>query len=175
MRRALLAVAQFAVALFAAALFAVAPFALPAEARDSLGIWNEWGAFRDSGVPRCYAIAMAHASSGRANESQPYLSIGIWPKRGVRGEVHVHMSRRLAANAGAVLIIGADKHLLLASAGDAWAQDKRMDAAIIAAMRSASDITISARAANGRVFRDLYHLDGAASAMDAAALGCAQN
>ncbi len=154
---------------------AVLLIAAPAQARESLGIWNEWGAFRDPGVPRCYAIAMAHASSGRANETQPYLSIGIWPKRGVRGEVHVHLSRRLAPNARVTLAIGSEKFALTAGAGNAWAQDKRMDAAIIAAMRSASDLAISARAANGRAFRDLYHLSGAASAMDAAALGCAQN
>ena len=28
-------------------------------ARDRLGVWNDWGAFRDAAVPRCYAIAMA--------------------------------------------------------------------------------------------------------------------
>jgi hypothetical protein len=156
-------------------LLGLALLAAPAQARDSLGIWNDWGAFRDPGVPRCYAIAMAHASSGRANETQPYLSIGIWPKRGVRGEVHVHLSRRLSANAPVTMTIGSERFTLIAGAGDAWAQDKRMDAAIIAAMRSASDIAISGRAGNGRGFRDLYHLDGAASAMDAAALGCAQN
>ena len=157
------------------ALLALTMIAAPAQARDSLGIWNEWGAFRDSGVPRCYAIAMAHASSRRTNQSQPYLSIGIWPKRGVRGEVHFHLSRRLTAGAEAVLTIGSDKYPLLTGAGDAWASDKRMDAAIIAALRSARNLAISARAADGLAFRDLYHLDGAASAMDAAALGCAQN
>lgn len=149
--------------------------ALPAQARDSLGIWSDWGAFRDPGVPRCYAIAVAHASSGRRNETQPYLSIGIWPKRGVRGEVHVRLSRRLSANAPVMMAVGSEKFALLAGAGNAWAQDKRMDAAIIAAMRSSSDLAISGRAADGLTFRDLYHLDGVASAMDAAALGCAQN
>ena len=146
-----------------------------AQARDSLGIWNDWGAFRDPGVPRCYAIAMAHASSGRTNEIQPYLSIGIWPKRGVRSEVHVRLSRRLSANAPVMMAIGSTKFALIAGAGNAWAQEKRMDAAIIAAMRSSSDLAISGRAADGQAFRDLYHLNGAASAMDAAALGCAQN
>jgi len=162
-------------------LLALAPtlfsvlLAAPAQARDSLGIWNDWGAFRDSGVPRCYAIAMAHASSGRESETQPYLSIGIWPKRGVRGEVYVRLSRRISASAPVTLAIGSERFALMAGADSAWAQDKRMDAAIIAAMRASGEIAINARAADGRLFRDLYHLDGAASAMDAAALGCARN
>jgi len=149
--------------------------AAPAQARDSLGIWSDWGAFRDPGVPRCYAIAMAYESSGRVNQTQPYLSIGIWPKRGVRGEVHVRLSRQPAANAPVTMAVGSERFALMAGAGNAWAQDKRMDAAIIAAMRSSGEIAISGRAADGRAFRDLYHLDGASSAMDAAALGCAQN
>jgi len=45
--------------------------ATPAFARDSLGVYGKWGAFRDPAVPRCYAIAMAEPSTreqiGRAH------------------------------------------------------------------------------------------------------------
>jgi len=37
--------------------FLIAAFATPAQARDSLGVFESWGAFRDPSVPRCYAIA----------------------------------------------------------------------------------------------------------------------
>jgi hypothetical protein len=47
--------------LIGACLIGLLP-AAPATARDSLGIWNDWGAFRDAAVPRCYAIAMAQPS-----------------------------------------------------------------------------------------------------------------
>ena len=45
----------------AAVLLALAGLMAPgsALARDRLGVWNDWGAFRDAAVPRCYAIAMA--------------------------------------------------------------------------------------------------------------------
>ncbi|MEO0031594.1 MAG: hypothetical protein RIS94_1352 [Pseudomonadota bacterium] len=145
----------------------------PALARDSLGIWNAWGAFRDMGVPRCYAIAMATAMPGRRNDFQPYLTVGTWPRRGTRGEVHVRLSRRLAPGGPASLSIAGQKFALVPGQADAWSQDGRMDAAIVAAMRSATDLTVTARAANGLVFKDYYRLAGAASAMDAAALGCA--
>ena len=150
-------------------------FAAPALARDSLGIWNSWGAFADAGVPRCYAIAMADGVEGRSNAFQPYFTVGNWPRRNTRGEVHVRLSRRLGPGGTATLAVGAERFPLVAGAADAWAQDRRMDAAIVAAMRSARIMTITARSSEGRVFSDSYTLAGAASAMDAAMLGCAQN
>ena len=58
--------------------------------------------------------------------------------------------------------------------GDAWAQDGRMDAAIVAAMRSAGSMSVSATDGSGRRFTDRYSLDGAATALDAATVGCAR-
>ena len=49
-----------------------------------------------------------------------------------------------------------------------------MDAAIVAAMRSAGAMSVSARDAAGRRFTDRYSLAGAATAMDAATVGCAR-
>ena len=37
--------------------------ASPLAARDSLGVFGQWGAFRDPDVPRCYAIAKAQPST----------------------------------------------------------------------------------------------------------------
>ena len=157
--------------LLIAALLAAAP----ASARDSLGIWNTWGAFSDAGVPRCYAIAKADKVEGRVNELQPFFTVGTWPRRGARGEVHVRLSRKLGPGGTATLTVGAQRFVLLAGNTDAWATDRRMDAAIVAAMRSAATMSVTARSASGRTFTDTYPLAGAASAMDAAMLGCAQN
>jgi hypothetical protein len=49
-----------------------------------------------------------------------------------------------------------------------------MDAAIVAAMRSASQMVVSARDARGNRFTDRYSLAGFATAMDAATVGCAR-
>jgi len=146
---------------------------VPASARDSLGIWNDWGAFRDMGIPRCYAIAMAVPVAGKRIDFQGYLTIGTWPRRSTRNEVHVRLSRRLAADAQAVLNVGGQRFPLVAGQADVWPADPRASAAIVAAMRSAQEMTVMARGADGRTFRDSYRLAGAASAMDAAALGCA--
>ena len=76
---------------------------------------------------------------------------------------------------GNALIIGtAGNDTLTGGGGDAWAVDRRMDAAIVAAMRSAGSMTVSARDSAGRGFSNSWTLAGAASAMDAATLGCAR-
>ncbi|MEP7222044.1 MAG: hypothetical protein ABI673_05190 [Novosphingobium sp.] len=147
--------------------------AVPALARDSLGVFAGWGAFRDPSVPRCYAIAMAEPSS-RARDFEPYVDVGSWPRRGERGQVHFRLSRKLASGAPIVLRIGGERLQLVGGGGDAWAADKRMDAAIVAAMRSAPHMTVSARDEAGRTFANTYRLEGAATAMDAAMIGCAQ-
>lgn len=159
-------------ALRIAPLLALLALAAPAQARDSLGIFAGWGAFRDLGVPRCYAITKAEGRPGTADEFQPYVTIGIWPRRQGRPEVHVRLAQRLAPGGPVVLTLGGQKFDLVAGQADAWAQDARMDAAIVAALRGSGEMTISARAANGRTFRDSYLLNGAASAIDSAVLGC---
>lgn len=144
-----------------------------AVARDSLGVFGTWGAFRDPGVPRCYAIAMAEKVNGRAQAFQPYFTVGYWPKRGIRGAVHVRLARRLAPGSSVNVSFPEANFTLQAGQADAWPMDQRANAAIIAALRSAPRVTVTAQGADGRRFRDVYVLGGAASAMDAAALGCA--
>lgn len=149
-------------------------------ARDSLGMFETWGAFRDApnpppnppGEPRCYAVAKALPSQMH-RDYQPYADVAIWPRRNVRGQIHFRLSRRLAAGGRIVLGIGDQRFELTGGGGDAWAVDRRMDAGIVAAMRSAQSMTVSARDAAGRGFSNTWPLAGAATAMDAAAIGCA--
>ena len=147
--------------------------ATPALARDSLGTFENWGAFRDPAVPRCYAIAMADKPVGAKVDFQAYADVGHWPKRALRNQIHFRLSKRLAANAPIRLRVDSQDFALTGGGGDAWATDRRMDAAIVAAMRSGKAMRVRARAADGREISDYYALPGAASAIDAAALGCA--
>ncbi|MDE2411910.1 MAG: hypothetical protein KGM18_09080 [Sphingomonadales bacterium] len=155
------------------ALFVLAlSLAAPAAGRDALGMFETWAAFRDSQSPRCYAIAKAEPSTLRRTY-QPYADIAFWPRQQVRGQVHFRLSRKLAAKAAITLSIGGQRMALVGGGGDAWAADKRMDAAIVAAMRSASEMTVSARGDDGKGFSNTWKLAGAATAMDAAQIGCA--
>ncbi len=157
----------------AAALVLVAT--APLAAKDSLGVFGEWGAFRDPAVPRCYAIAAAQpATANTRRDHAPFASVGTWPKQGVRGQLHVRLSRNLAKAATITLSVGGRSFQLTGGGGDAWASDARMDAAIVAAMRSASAMSVSARDLAGRRFTDRYSLAGAPTALDAATVGCAR-
>lgn len=158
-------------ALAAVALVA-ALVASPLAARDSLGVFSGWGAFRDASVPRCYAVAKPRPST-RQRDYEPYASIGTWPKRGVRGQVHFRLARAMAPNSALNLRIGGKSFALTGGGGDAWAGDQTTDAAIVSAMRSARSMTVSARDTRGRRFSSTYDLSGAATAMDAATVGCA--
>lgn len=155
-------------------LLILLPLALaaPALARESLGMFGQWAAFKDPGQ-RCYAIAKA-APSTKQRDYQPFATVGTWPRQGVRGQIHLRVSRKLMPGAPIVLSIGGERFALTGGGGDAWAQDKRMDAAIVAAMRSAKEMTVNARGANGQGFSNTWTLEGAATAMDAATIGCAR-
>jgi hypothetical protein len=146
--------------------------ASPASARDALGTFEDWGAFRDAQPLRCFAIAEPARSGG--GKWRPFASIAHWPAQGVRGQVHIRLSREKRADAPVRISVD-DRHTSLIGAGaDAWAPDRRIDAAIIAAIRSGRSMSISTVAATGGGFSDTYRLKGAATAIDAAALGCAR-
>jgi hypothetical protein len=147
--------------------------ATPSIARDSLGLYATWGAFRDPVAPRCYAIAMAEPSA-RERDYQPFAAVGTWPRRGVRNQIHFRLSRRVAGRTPIVLAIGERRFALLGGGGDAWAANNQDNAAIVAAMRSEPRMVVSARDDRGRRFANFWTLAGAASAMDAAAIGCAR-
>ncbi len=140
-------------------------------ARDSLGVFEGWGTFRDPAVPRCYAIAMPAGAPRNANG---FASVGNWPRQHVRGQLHIRLSRTRSNDAPVTLSVGERRFALVAGQRDAWARDSRDDAAIIAAMRSGGSMSVATLDARGRAFADSYALRGAATAIDAAALGCAR-
>ncbi|HEY9580664.1 MAG TPA: hypothetical protein VIR65_12465 [Rhizorhapis sp.] len=144
-----------------------------AQARDSLGVFERWGAFRDAKIPRCYAISEP-VKDNHQSRWRPFAAVGYWPKKSVHGQMHFRLSREKAPKAQVSLSIGARRFTLTAGGADAWAPDKRVDAAIIAAIRSGTSMSVQATGKNGAPFADVYALRGAATAMDAAALGCAR-
>jgi hypothetical protein len=157
-----------------AALAALLTLTAPAAARDSLGVFERWGAFRDAAPARCYAIAQPVRPVARNAAWQPFASVAFWPTLRQRNQLHFRLSERRAVDARVLLSIGGKRFELLAGGADAWAPHPRIDAAIIAEMRSAQSMTVTSRSLSGRAFSDTYRLRGAATAIDAAALGCAR-
>lgn len=153
----------------------LAALAAPAGAqqgRVALGIFESWGAFRDPAGPRCYALATPDASVGSA-AVRGYASVGYWPRSRVRGQVYIRLTRARGPRAELRLTLGARRFILTGNGVHGWASDPRMDAAIVAAMRSNPSMVVESVGTDGRAIADTYRLRGAATAMDAAALGCA--
>jgi hypothetical protein len=147
-----------------AAALALGSVAAPVCAKDSLGVFGAWATFRDPSPARCYAIAKPRGAG------DAYASVGTWPGEGVRGQIHFRLSR---AASSVRLSIGSRTFELTPQGRDAWAADKSANAAMLAAMRSAGQMRVVARAPNGARLTDRYDLEGAATAMDASIVGCA--
>jgi hypothetical protein len=153
-------------------LILVALIAAPATARDSLGVYEGWGAFRDAKPFRCFAIAEPESSSG--GKWKPFATVAHWPVNNVRGQIHIRLSREIRRGSKVTLTVDDRRATMIGSGADVWAPSRQMDAAIIAAMRNGRSMSIEAVSASGGGFADGYRLKGAATAIDAAALGCAR-
>jgi len=89
------------------------------------------------------------------------------------GEFHARLSRTPRGDASVMLKIGEQPFLLTTRAGWAWSRGPMQAEAIIAAMRTAPTMRVESRDAAGVRFSDPYLLDGAPTAIDAAAARCA--
>lgn len=158
---------------FAAAALGFTAYAAPLLAKDNLGLFESWAAFRDDDEPRCYAIAKPEEVNG-PDRNSAYASIGNWPAKRLYGVFHIHLSRDLAQSAEVTLRIGSRRFTLTGKGENAWSQNRQMDAAIIAALRQSRTMAVTARSADGGRIIDSYTLPGVATAMDAAALACAR-
>jgi len=144
--------------------------ATPASARTVLGSFDNWSAFRDEKPDRCFAIA--EPVRGGGGKWRPFATVSTWPQARVRGQFYLRLRRASRAGAAVTLSIDGRRFGLVAGGADAWAADPRADAAIVAAMRSARAMSVTGVAATGGGFAETYLLKGAATAIDAAALGC---
>ncbi|PTS82519.1 hypothetical protein DBR17_08950 [Sphingomonas sp. HMWF008] len=149
----------------------LALLATPALSRESLGVFDSWGAFTDPTPLHCYAIAQP-AQSGGASRWRPFASISTWPGKGARNQLHIRLSRERNPQSRVTLSVGERRFELVAGNADAWAPDARTDSAIVAAIRSSRSMSVETLAKTGAPFADVYALRGAATAIDAATLGC---
>ena len=89
------------------------------------------------------------------------------------GEFHTQLSRMPRAGSSVILTVGNQPFLLAVRGGWAWSRGPGQEQAIIAAVRSATGMRIQARDGAGNRFTDPYALEGAPTAIDAAASACA--
>jgi hypothetical protein len=141
--------------------------------RLTLGVYESWAAFRDTAPARCFAMA-APIRAGAATRVRPFASVASHFGRSDRSALFVRLST--TRNLAVPIILSIDDRRFTLSGSDtaAWAPDVATDRAIVAAMRGARSMSVAAVSAGGQPFADTYALPGAATAIDAAALGCAR-
>ena len=89
------------------------------------------------------------------------------------GEFHARLRRVPRPGSSVILTVGDQPFLLTACGGWVWSRVPQQEQAIIDAVRGAGGMRVEARDGAGQRFNDPYALDGAPTAIDAAAARCA--
>jgi len=158
---------RIAGALFLVAWLAAAAMASPRGVTIAAG--GGWAAI-DRG-DSCVALSrsLRIAPKGKV---QATAGFAFSPDRRRWGEFHARLSHIPRVGSSVMLIVANRPFLLVIRDGWAWSRGPAQEQAIIAAARSGGAMRVEGRDIAGRRFADLYTLEGAPTAIDAAAARC---
>lgn len=160
---------KLSIQLIAIALAAFAPAA--AEARGTVLLaGGAWAAIDRGGV--CEALSRSQRVAPK-DKVQALAGITFSSDRRQWSEFHARLSRIPRADASVMLQIAGQPFLLATRGGWAWSRGPLQAQAIIGAIRDGATMNITSRDTAGARFSDPYLLDGAPTAIDAAAGRCA--
>jgi hypothetical protein len=152
-------------------VLALAGFAGSAVARGAIVYaGGAWAAIDRGGV--CEAISRSQKVVPR-DKVQPIAGISFTADRRRWGEFHARLSRMPRGDASVMLQVSGQPFLLTTRGGWAWSRGPAQAQAIIEALRNGTAMSITSRDMAGVRFSDPYLLDGAPTAIDAAAARCA--
>jgi hypothetical protein len=137
-------------------------------------VWQRWAALRETPGPRCFAVAQPLRRDGGTDRRGGYALVAARQGTARAPSVRFRLSRPRGAGAPLTLVIGDRRFALIGDAAGARATDAGTDRAIVGAMRGAGAMTLATLDVAGRALADTYPLAGAATAIDAAQLGCAR-
>jgi len=114
-------------------------------------------------------------------------SKALWPRSGTKpfagfafdragprqGRFYVHLSRPARAGASVIATIGSSPFLLVGTGAWAWSRGEAQQSAMLEAARYGQSLRVETRDSRGSRVVDRYLLEGAATAIDAAAAACA--
>ena len=105
--------------------------------------------------------------------TEPFAGFAFDRGGGRQGLFYVHLSRPVRAGATVIAKIGSEPFLLAAKGEWAWSRTALQQRAMLDSARYGPRMRVESRDRRGRRFVDHYALDGAATAIDAAAAACA--
>lgn len=148
--------------------------ALAATIADARGVvvlaGGAWAAI-DRGAT-CEALTRSQKIAPR-DKVQAVAGISFSVDRRRPAEFHVRLSRMPRGDASVMLQIGSQPFLLAPRGAWAWSRGARQAQAIVEALRNSTMMIVQSRDGAGVRFSDPYLLDGAPTAIDAAAARCA--
>ncbi|HEX5257833.1 MAG TPA: hypothetical protein VFW35_03515 [Sphingomicrobium sp.] len=131
---------------------------------------GSWAAIDRGSTCEALSRSVRIAARGKV---QAVAGFAFSPGRRRWGEFHALLRRMPRRGAAVMLRIGGQPFLLVSRGNWAWSNGPLQEQAIIAALRGATGMSVESRDAAGQRFIDPYSLDGAATAIDAAAAACA--
>jgi hypothetical protein len=149
-------------------VFATAAAAAPAPSRLIVA-GGSWASF-DRGSA-CEALAKPLAPP-RRQDDRAHVALAFDRGGPRQGQLFVRLRRPARAGSSVMLVVGSQPFQLVVRGSSAWSRNAAQEAAILAAMRAAGGMRVTARDASGRRMTDRYLLDGAPTAIDAAAAAC---
>ena len=132
---------------------------------------GQWAAIEEQGRCRAMARSLRDAPKG---QPQAYAAFLFDPARRQSGVLSVRLSRPVRPGGSVILTVGARPFLLLGGGAFAWSNGPAQESAILAEVRGATSMRVDARDGSGRRSTDRYLLDGAPTAIDAAAAACSR-
>lgn len=152
-------------------ILALAALGGPVAARGTVvHAGGAWAAIDRGAV--CEAVSRSQKVVPK-DKVQPIAGITFTADRRRWGEFHVRLSRVPRGDAAVMAKIGDQPFLLATRGGWAWSRGPAQAQAIIDALRNSTVMNVSSRDGAGIRFSDPYLLDGAPTAIDAAAARCA--
>ncbi len=141
----------------------------PAFAKETIGVFGEWGTFRDTrGSTVCYVVSAPSASSGKGRAA-PQLVVSIWPRQNIGAQVMVGGGAPVKSMNARV---NGASFTLSVRGESGWMPDAHGDLTMLSALAGASRVTIEGRTTRGTKFSDSYALTGFSEAWGSAQKAC---
>ena len=154
-----------------AVVFALAAMLAASAPPRPLAARGTWAAF-DRGI-QCEALSRALLPE--VLDKPAALLAVTFDRSGRRsGELSVRFRRPLRSASSVILTIGDQPFDLAARGQAAWSRGPAQEAAILSAIRASGGARVSARDSSGRRMTERFLLDGAPTAIDAAAAACSR-
>ena len=151
---------------------AAAAIVLPSPAAGAEVIYagTAWAAIDRGATCEALSRSVRIAAKGKVQAAVGFSFSG---DRRRWGEFHARLRRMPRPGASVMLKLGGQPFLLVSRGGWAWSRGPQQEPEIIAAARGGGWMQVETRDQSGGRFSDYYKLDGAATAIDAAAARCA--